>query len=186
MWEAITSIDSKIFLAVNGAYTGFLDIVMFWASDRIIWAPFYAFLVYLLFLHYKKKAWILILMAILLIAITDQTSVHFFKDVVQRLRPCHEPALEGLVRLPGGHCGGQYGFLSSHASNAFALAIFVGFFLDRKIKRFMIVMVAWAVLICYSRIYMGAHYPLDVLAGAAWGSFLALGAIRWSRNLFKS
>jgi undecaprenyl-diphosphatase len=186
MLEIIKTLDKEVFLAINGAHTGFLDFVMFWASERMIWAPFYAFLIYLLFLHYKKQAWLLVLMAILLVAITDQTSVHFFKEVIHRLRPCHEATLADLVRMPYGHCGGQYGFISSHASNSFALAIFVGYFLSRKIKRFLLVMLIWAALICYSRIYMGVHYPLDVLFGAAWGSLLATGMIVWSRNLTRS
>jgi undecaprenyl-diphosphatase len=186
MLEAITSFDTRIFLALNGAYTGFLDFVMYWASNKMVWIPFYAFLVYLLFLHYKRQAWALVVFAILVVAISDQTSVHLFKEVVQRLRPCHDPSLAELVRLPGGHCGGQYGFVSSHASNSFALAVFTGYFLSRKLKRFMTVMLIWATLICYSRVYMGVHYPLDVLAGAAWGSLLAIGMITWSRNLIFS
>jgi undecaprenyl-diphosphatase len=156
---------------------------MYWASNRIVWAPFYAFLIYLLFLHYRKQAWILVPMAILLIVFSDQTSVHFFKDVFHRLRPCHEPSLAGLVRLPDGKCGGEFGFVSSHATNSFALAVFIGYFLNRKIRHFMAVMLIWASVICYSRIYMGVHFPGDVIAGAAWGSLLAAGMIRWSRNL---
>ena len=182
MWDTILTLDTEIFLAINGAHTAFLDFVMYWASDRAVWAPFYAFLIYLLFLHYKKRAWILVLMTLLLIAISDQTSVHLFKDVVQRLRPCHDPSLAELVRLPRGHCGGQFGFVSSHATNAFALAVFVGYLLGRKIRYFMVVMLAWATLVSYSRMYMGTHYPLDVLAGAAWGSLLAWGMITWSRG----
>lgn len=156
---------------------------MFWVSEKAIWAPFYAFLIYLFFLHYKKQAWVLVPMAILLIVFSDQTSVHFFKDVVQRLRPCHAPDLAGLVRLPDGHCGGQFGFVSSHATNSFALAVFAGYFLGKKIRRFMWVMILWAAVICYSRVYMGVHYPLDVIGGAAWGSLLAAGMITWARNL---
>jgi len=182
MIEFITSLDSRIFLALNGVHSDFFDFVMFWASNKMIWMPFYVFLIYLLFLHYKKKAWIIVPLAILLVLICDQTSVHLFKDIFQRLRPCHDPSLAGLVRLPGGHCGGQFGFISSHATNSFALAVYAGYFLNQKIRYFLLVMLIWAAVISYSRIYMGVHYPLDVLAGAAWGSLLAAGMIRWSRN----
>jgi undecaprenyl-diphosphatase len=183
MLEALTSLDTKIFLAINQAHAGFLDFIMFWASNKVVWVPFYVFLIYLFFLHYKRKGWLLVVLAILLIAISDQTSVHFFKDVIQRLRPCHEPSLADLIRLPGGHCGGQYGFISSHATNSFALAVYTGYFIGKKLRYFMLFMLVWAALVSYSRIYMGVHYPLDVLAGAAWGSLLAAGMITWSRNL---
>lgn len=181
--DFLIPLDSKIFLAINGAHTGFLDFVMYWASNKMIWAPFYAFLVYLFFMHYRKQAWVLVPLAILLIVISDQTSVHFFKEVFHRLRPCHEPSLASLVRLPDGHCGGQYGFVSSHAVNSFALAVFVGYFMGKKIRHFLPVMLAWAVIIAYSRVYLGVHYPLDVVAGALWGSLLAAGMIIWGRNL---
>lgn len=186
MLEAITSIDTRIFLAINGAHTDFLDFTLFWVSNKVIWLPFYAFLVYLLALHYKKQAWVLITLAVLLVVMSDQTSVHFFKDIIHRLRPCHNPAIMALVRLPDGHCGGEYGFVSSHAANSFGLAVYVGYFLNRKIRRFMIVLLVWAVLICYSRVYMGVHYPLDVLIGAAWGSLLAAGMVRWGASLIKN
>jgi undecaprenyl-diphosphatase len=183
MLEALTSLDTKLLLAINGAHCGFMDFIMYWASNKVIWAPFYVFLAYLLVMHYKKKGWVLFLMAVLLIVISDQTSVHFFKETIQRLRPCHETSLEGLLRLPGGKCGGQYGFVSSHAVNSFALAGFVGYFLGKKIRHFLIIMLAWAAIIGYSRIYNGVHYPLDVLAGAAWGSILAAGMVTWGRSL---
>jgi len=184
MLEALTTLDTRLLLAINGAHGEVMDFIMFWASNKVIWAPFYAFLLYLLVLHYKKKGWLLFLMAVLLIVVSDQTSVHFFKETVQRLRPCHEPALEGLVRMNDGKCGGQYGFVSSHAVNSFALAVFVGYFLNRKVRHFLVIMLAWAAIVSYSRIYNGVHYPLDVLCGAAWGSLLAAGMIVWARNLF--
>ena len=183
MLEALTTLDTRLFLAINGAHCGIMDFLMYWVSDKIIWAPFYAFLIYLLVMHYRKQGLILVLLAVLLVVISDQSSVHFFKEVVQRLRPCHEPSLEGLVRLPGGKCGGQYGFVSSHAVNSFSLAVFTGYFLGKKIRHFMAIMLVWASVICYSRVYNGVHYPLDVLAGAAWGSLLAAGMIRWSRTI---
>jgi undecaprenyl-diphosphatase len=186
MLEALTSLDTKLLLAINGAHCEVMDFIMYWASNKVTWAPFYVFLTYLLVMHYKKQGWVLFLMAVLLIAISDQTSVHFFKDVVQRLRPCHEPELEGLLRLPGGKCGGQFGFVSSHAVNSFSLAVFVGYFLNKKIRNFQIIMLVWAAIIGYSRIYNGVHYPLDVLAGAVWGSLLAAGMIIWGRNILKN
>lgn len=185
MLDWLKYLDQRIFLAVNHASCDFLDFTMYWASSMTIWIPFYAFLVYLLVLHYKKTGWILVIMAILLVAVSDQVSVQLFKDLFHRLRPCHDPALEGLVRLPAGRCGGLYGFVSSHATNHFALAVFTGYFLDRKIRNFMAVMVIWATVISYSRVYLGVHFPGDVFAGAIVGTLLALGMIRWGKETLR-
>lgn len=176
-------LDERIFLAVNHASCDFLDFTMYWASSMTIWIPFYVFLIYLLVLHYKKTGWVLVIMTIILVAISDQVSVHLFKEVFHRLRPCHDPFLEGLVRLPGGKCGGLYGFISSHATNHFALAVFTGYFLDKKIRNFMTVMIIWASVISYSRVYLGVHFPADVFVGAIVGTLLALGMIRWAKTL---
>jgi undecaprenyl-diphosphatase len=111
----------------------------------------------------------------LLIFMSDQISVHFFKEVFQRLRPCHEPDFIGMVHLVKGNCGGQFGFVSSHATNTFALAVFLSFVLGKKFKYFIPLILLWAAVISYSRIYLGVHYPGDVIAGAILGA--SLGAI---------
>jgi undecaprenyl-diphosphatase len=108
-------------------------------------------------------------------AITDLASVHLFKNVFLRLRPCHEPALSGLVHLVNNRCGGSYGFVSSHAANTFGLAIMV-LLLFKKLNPWIgYGMVIWAAMVSYSRIYLGVHYPGDILGGALLGSFAAWG-----------
>ena len=101
------------------------------------------------------------------ILLADQLSVHLFKNTVQRLRPCHAPELQGLVYLPYGHCGGQYGFISSHACNCMAVALFGTLFARSKLLGW--VLFPWAVVVSLSRVYMGVHYPGDVLCGALFG-----------------
>jgi undecaprenyl-diphosphatase len=141
---------------------------MWWISGKTTWWPFYL-LILLVMGWYRKwqlAGWILFL--IILITLTDQSSVHLFKNLVQRLRPCHEPDLQGLVHLVRNKCGGQYGFISSHAANAFGVATFTALWMGKR--WITIVMIVWALLICYSRIYLGVHYPLDVIAGGLWGA----------------
>jgi undecaprenyl-diphosphatase len=110
----------------------------------------------------------------LLFLISDQSSVKLFKDVFERLRPCHNPQIAGLVHTLHGKCGGQFGFVSSHAANSFALAVFSGFLLRSKYKYLMIIMLMWAALVSYSRVYVGVHYPADIMGGAILGSTIAI------------
>lgn len=164
--------DQELFLALNGAHNGFWDFVMWWASDKFIWIPVYLLFLYLLWKHHGRKIWIILFFASLLVFLSDQVSVHFFKNVFQRLRPSHEPALEGMVHIVNNYRGGQYGFYSSHASNVFAVAVFVISLLPKRPVTILLI-IGWALLIAYSRIYLGVHYPGDVLAGALAGSILA-------------
>jgi undecaprenyl-diphosphatase len=170
MLEQLNTIDTDLFLAINGAHSSFFDFLMFWASDRWIWIPLYIFFAYLLFKNYGKKAWVLILMAGLAIVLNDLSSTHLFKEVFQRPRPCHEPSLQGIIHLVNGKCGGRYGFISSHASNSFALATFLALLLGKKIRFFTPLILIWALLLCYSRIYLGVHYPGDIIVGAILGA----------------
>ena len=164
----LVQLDTRLFLAINGLHSETWDGIMWWISGKMTWWPFY--LILLGFLAWKKR-WQLVpmlLFIILVVTLTDQSSVHLFKNVFQRLRPCHDPALEGLVHLVNNKCGGKYGFISSHAANAFGVALLVVLW-SRK-WWLTVLMLSWAMIISYSRIYLGVHYPGDVLAGGAWGA----------------
>ncbi len=168
LMESLKSLDRNVLLFINGKRHPVLDIIMFWVSNRWIWIPFYAFLLGLTVRIFAKKTVMVILTAGVLITITDQGSVHLFKNIFHRLRPCHNPQIASLIRLTG-DCGGQYGFISSHSANVFALAMFMTFILRHRIRYLPLIMFGWATLVSYSRIYNGVHYPADIAAGALWG-----------------
>ena len=166
----IVRLDQQLFLYINSFNSPFWDEVMYAISSTLIWIPLYLAILTFMGVRYKRKFLLILFFIILGIALSDQGSVYLFKNVFQRLRPCHEPALEGLVHIVKGKCGGMYGFVSSHAANCFFTAT-ISSLLIRK-KWFSISMVCWAAIIGYSRIYLGVHYPGDIICGAAFGSFV--------------
>jgi undecaprenyl-diphosphatase len=149
-----------------------MDRVMHTVSGTTIWIPLYLSILIYVGIKYKRKFFIILLFIILAATISDQISV-LIKNLVHRLRPCHEPSLEGLVHMVNGECGGLYSFVSSHATNSFDVALISLLFIRRR--WFTISIIIWAIVIGYSRIYLGVHYPGDVLCGSILGA-----SIGWS------
>lgn len=175
MLDTLNNIDTQIFLYLNGMHSAFWDSVMWWVSVKTNWIPLYVLILGYLVYRWRWKALWILLGTVVLVTLSDQGSV-LIKESVRRLRPCHQVELAGIVHLVREYCGGNYGFVSSHAANHFAVAMFTALWIREKWYRVFIM--AWAALISYSRIYLGVHFPGDVLGGALLGVLLAWGICR--------
>ena len=167
MLDYIIQLDHSLFLFLNGLHCAFLDPLMVFITGDFVWVPLYVVIAFFFFLK-RNWQWGLLAVAAVLItfALTDQSSVHLFKNTVQRLRPCHEPAFYGIIHSLE-HCGGQFSFISSHATNTFGFATITSFLFCKKWYSWVIF--SWAIVVSYSRIYVGKHYPLDIICGALFG-----------------
>ena len=168
-------IDQQLLLFINSLNSPFFDQVMHAISGKLIWVPLYLAILIFLGIKYKRKFFIILIFIILAVTLADQGSV-FVKNLFLRLRPCHEPSLKGLVHLVNGECGGMYGFVSSHATNSFNVAL-LSLLLVKK-RWYSISIIAWALVVGYSRIYLGVHYPGDVLCGSFLGAFIGWSMFR--------
>lgn len=170
MIEQLANIDTELFLYLNNLGTTTWDAFWMFYTTKFYWIPLYAVLLFLIFKMPNPKIFILTIVIIaLMILFTDQVTNLFKKILVMRLRPCHEPSLEGLVRLVKPYCGGKFGYFSGHASNSMAVAVFTGFMLRYRFKYILHFLIVWSIGMGYSRIYIGVHYPLDVLSGWIFG-----------------
>ncbi len=171
MIELITKWDEAAFLWLNSFHNETLDPIVLQLTQTISWIPLYLLLLYQIYrIDPKNTAWILggVMLTILL---ADQVSSGLMKPYFERLRPCHDPRWEGMLHLYG-RCGGLYGFVSSHAANTFGLATFLTLKLGKK-QRAIAWLFLYALVVSYTRIYLGVHYPLDVFFGALVGVLAA-------------
>lgn len=169
--DLLIQLDKELLLFINSLNTPLLD-RFFWIYTSIpIWIPLYLVIAYEFIKPNYRVGLILVGGLVLTFVLTDQISSAVFKNLFERWRPTHEPSLEGLVRTLNNYKGGPYGFVSGHAANSFALAAFVAYFL--KNRWVTAALFTWAAINGYSRIYLGVHYPGDVVCGALLGVLIA-------------
>lgn len=170
----LISLDHSFFQLIN---TGLSNPVFDWLCpllrEKLFWAPFYLFVVAFSVLNFGKRGWLIMLGVVVAAGLSDLTSSRLVKKNVQRLRPCNEPAFRETVRLRA-DCGSGYSFTSSHAANHFAVAVFLAGVLGRLSRRARPVLLAWAGAVAFSQVYVGVHFPADVLVGGLLGA-----AIGW-------
>lgn len=172
MFEYLNDIDSDALLAVNGLHDVFQD--AFWWMLTAKWSSLLLVLglAWVLMHQNRRHALLLLGMLALTVLVADQVSSGLIKHLVERLRPTHDPSLENAVHVINGYRGGLYGFVSSHAANFFAVSTLVALVMRHRVVT--LGLFTWAVLQCYSRVYLGVHYPGDILGGIVVGVLAGL------------
>lgn len=172
----ILELDAQLLQLINYFHSDFWDNTFWMISSTLIWIPFYAIIVYTIIKSQKAQSWLTVLSVIFLVVLCDQISTEVFKHTIERFRPTHDPLLKDFVKTVNGYRGGKYGFVSSHATNTMGLAVFTSLLFRNKI--FTWFLVVWSLIIAYSRVYLGVHYPGDVLGGMILGIILAYGVYK--------
>jgi undecaprenyl-diphosphatase len=167
--EFLNQIDHAFFLFLNGIHSTFFDFVMYQATKSMVWIPLYLVFLFFVIRQYGWKTLLILVVASIMILVSDQLA-NLAKDTFQRLRPSHEPGL--MVHLVNAYKGGEYGFYSSHATNTCSIAVFLIIILRKKFRWIWLIAVPWTLLMSYTRIYLGVHFPGDIFAGILMGSLI--------------
>ena len=170
MLSQLEQLDQQLFLWLNGHHSPFWDPIWGAITGKLTFIPLYLLLMGYLLWRHRWQGLVMIVVMVVAVVAADQFTSAFMKPFFARPRPCHEPNLAGLVHTLN-HCGGKYGFASSHAANTFALATFAWLLL-RKNLRWIWLAFVWAAIVSYSRIYVGVHYPADIMIGGTVGAIL--------------
>ena len=171
--QTLEKLDKILFVFINhDSDSSVLDPIMLLLRNPFTWIPFYIFMAWWSIVKLKKNAWLFILFSLLTVALTDSITAFLLKPFFERLRPCYEPGLMGIVRILDS-CGGKFSFPSNHAANHFGLATFWISSIWRMTGRKWYWLWFWAFIICYAQVYVGKHYPGDILGGAVFGGLVA-------------
>jgi len=172
--QNILEIDKELFLFLNSLHNSFWDTIMLMVTRKETWIPFFVIILFYVIRNYKINALPIVVFLALTILFSDQISV-LLKDSIQRFRPVHDPVIGPLVHNVL-RKGSMYGFVSSHAANGFAIFAFTASIF--KNRNYWVLLLFWAILFSYSRIYSGVHYPLDILGGAVLGWIIGVGGYK--------
>lgn len=171
--ESLLPLERNLFFALNGSDSLLLDNIMWTLSGRFVWIPLFLFILFVLLYKTQRKGAILtIIFFILVFVLSDQVSSSIFKPMFERFRPTHHPDFKDLVDIIDNYRGGQFGFISSHATNSFGLAVYLSLIFKNRLV--IISTLFWAAINSYTRIYLGVHFISDILAGAVVGCLIAL------------
>ena len=175
MLDYLNDIDTEVLLAINGLHGTFQD--AFWWLISAKWASVLLVLAFVWILLHQNRRHALLTVAMLVLAfvLADQISSGLIKHLVERLRPSQDPSLDNMIHIVNNYRGGKFGFVSSHAANSFAAATLIALVMRHKAVTFSLF--TWAVLQCYSRVYLGVHYPGDILGGMVVG--ILVGCLVW-------
>lgn len=172
VFRYVIELDQRLMLLVNrGLSNQIADAITPFIRESIFHVPLYVFMILFVVINFGKKGWLWILFALMLIGLSDGISSHVIKPFFGRLRPCNDPDMMFQIRFLAKYCGANASFTSSHATNHFAFAAF-SYFTLKHLSRYIGLLFVWASLIAISQVYVGVHYPLDILGGACLGLFL--------------
>ena len=184
MTEFLLELDRNLLLKLNSWHAPWLDSVMVALTNGLNWLPLFLLVIGLMIYKFRWQSIFMLVFIGIVIFLTDRISAGLIKPWIGRLRPSHEPGLEGYLHLVNGYKGGIYSFVSSHAANAFGVATFLWLILRKHIK-WIWIMFIWAVVFSYTRIYLGVHYPFDILGGVILGAFIGLLVYKLGRAMPK-
>ena len=170
MLQFFIHIDQRLFFFLNGMHNPFFDTVMCRLTGSLVWIPVYLLFLYLVIREYRWQTLIVIAFAACLILVSDQLC-NIVKETIHRFRPSNDPALTA-VHIVNGYRGGTYGFYSAHASNTFAVAVYLILLIGQRFKFMIFLLLAWACVMSYTRIYLGVHFPGDVICGGIAGAII--------------
>jgi undecaprenyl-diphosphatase len=173
LWHWLDAADKVLFLKINVTWTSsFWDSIFPWYRDSITWLPLYIFLLLFITFNYGSKSLPWIIGLIVTAALSDQISSSFLKNAFERTRPCNDIFMQLHARLLISRCPSSFSFTSSHATNHFAAAMFIFFTLKPVFKKWTYLFFFWAATISYGQVYIGVHYPIDIVGGCIIGCII--------------